>query len=53
MKDILGFWGRQNWLNELGEAYEWLETERGFTNIYKAFQKALTQVGTQGLKYGI
>jgi len=50
MSEVLNSVGRQTWLNELGDAYKWLETEFGndYKGIYKAFEKAAKQVGGVG-----
>ncbi len=45
--DILDDMGRQEWLDELGESYKWLETDwpGQYKGIYKCYQKAVKSIG--------
>ena len=51
MKSIIRSMGRQQWLDELGECYKWLETQypRDYKGICEAYQKAAGKIGASGL----
>jgi len=51
MKSIINDMGRQQWLDELGECYKWLETRwpGEYKGIHKAYQKAVGKIGASGL----
>ena len=47
MGAVLNKMGRQQWLDELGECYKWLETKShgDYKGIYEAYQKAVKGIG--------
>ena len=46
MVDIIGAMGKQQWLDELGECYKWLETrDSEYKGIYKAYEKSVQWIG--------
>ncbi len=50
---IKSFKGAQNWLDELGRCYKWLETRHShFKGIHKAFEQAVVDIGgAKGIKW--